>query len=309
MHVALTNMRAYTAFGDLDALWAALLAGTEPRPPVPIPPLPFGDGQRRYFATTKAMAPQAAPVRPLCAASDALIISNACVSGAQALIEAVDAITDNECESAEVLAGDVLTAFVQAGFRALEATSPTTARPFDAGRDGLTLGEAACAVTLRANGDGPRVLAYGCSNDANHISGPSRDGAGLALAIRRAMHGIDRRSIHAICAHGTATRYNDAMEARAYHTIFGDNVPPVFGIKGSLGHTLGAAGLLEIIISAKVAETGLIPPTFGYAKGETDFPLDVVHGEPRRIQPGCVLSTNSGFGGMNTAVIIGPGGA
>jgi 3-oxoacyl-[acyl-carrier-protein] synthase II len=155
----------------------------------------------------------------------------------------------------------------------------------------------------------PRIISYGCSNDANHISGPSRDGGGLALAIERALVGVDRREIRAICAHGTATQYNDAMEARAFHTVFGGSPPPVFGIKGAIGHTLGAAGLIEVIISAKVAVEGVIPPTTGFEQGETDFPLDVVHGKPRKIKPGLVLTTNSGFGGMNTAIIVGPGSA
>jgi len=265
-----------------------------------------------FVATTKGFARDEEPVQPLneMAPSPLTIVSNACSSGSQALIEAVDALEDDDCDAAVVAAGDAITSFIARGFESLLAVSETTARPFDRNRDGLTLGSARASVLLQRRGwrkKHPCVYAYGCSNDANHISGPSRDGSGLALAIERALDGIDRSEIRAICAHGTATEYNDAMEARAFHTVFNSNPPPVFGIKGAIGHTLGAAGLIEVIVSALVATEGLIPPTVGFEHGEEDYPLDVVHGEPRKIKPGYVLTTNSGFGGMNTAIIVGPG--
>lgn len=237
-------------------------------------------------------------------------VSNACVSGAQAVIEAAELIQDGDADRALVVGADGVTPFVAQGFHALQGVSPTGARPFDATRDGLSLGEAGAACVLRRTGDSPhapRLLGWGASNDANHISGPSRDGSGLALAIDRALKGVDRSKVVAICGHGTGTVYNDAMEARAFHTVFGPRVPPVFGIKGAMGHTLGAAGLIEVLLSAHVATTGLIPPTAGFARGDADFPLDVVHGKPRQAEPGLVLTTNSGFGGMNTAILVAPG--
>jgi 3-oxoacyl-(acyl-carrier-protein) synthase len=267
---------------------------------------------REFFATTKGL-PRKSPVQPLFAAvmdTPSTIISNACVSGAQAIIEAAEAIADGDCGLATVYAGDAITEFIESGFRALQAVASDVARPFDHKRDGLSLGTAAATVWLRTpetQSKDARIISYGCSNDANHISGPSRDGSGLALAIERALDGIDRSEIRAICAHGTATEYNDAMEARAFHKVFGGHPPPVFGIKGAIGHTLGAAGLIEVIVSALVATQGLIPPTVGFEQGDEDFPLDVVHGEPRKMEPGYVLTTNSGFGGMNTAIVIGPG--
>lgn len=237
-------------------------------------------------------------------------VSNACVSSAQALIDGAELLQDGRCEQCVVIGYDAVTPFVAQGFRSLEADSALPARPFDRRRDGLSLGEAACAVVLRRAGDVPagRVLArisgWGASNDANHISGPSRDGAGLALAIERALAGLDKSRVRAICAHGTATRYNDAMEARAFHAAFGGSPPPVFGIKGAIGHTLGAAGLLEAIVSAHALRRGLVPPTVGFAEGEPEFVLDVVHGKPRPIKAGMLLTTNSGFGGMNTAIVL-----
>lgn len=236
-------------------------------------------------------------------------ISNACVSSAQAVIEAAESLQDGDLARALVAGADGVTSFVAQGFHALQGVSPTGARPFDATRDGLSLGEAGAACVLvpaQAAPGAPRLVGWGASNDANHISGPSRDGSGLALAMERALAGIDPSSITAICGHGTGTVYNDAMEARAFHAVFGPRVPPVFGIKGSIGHTLGAAGLIEVIVSATVATTGLVPPTVGFSRGETEFALDVVHGAPRQLAPGLVLTTNSGFGGMNTALVIAP---
>ncbi|MCG3182740.1 MAG: hypothetical protein ICCCNLDF_00806 [Planctomycetes bacterium] len=275
--------------------------------------LPERQEQQRlshFYATTKALAEEdsVSPLAPIDFAFPTTIVSNACVSGAQAVIEAIDSLVDGDCDVAVVTASDVITGFVTAGFQSLQAMATGNALPFDQRRNGLTLGSAWAEVILtRPKSGAPRIISYGCSNDANHISGPSRDGSGLALAIERALVGIDRSEIRAICAHGTATVYNDAMEARAFHTVFGGNPPPVFGIKGAIGHTLGAAGLIEVIISALVATEGVIPPTVGFEHGEDEFPLDVVHGQPRKIKPGYVLTTNSGFGGMNTAIIVGPG--
>ncbi len=233
------------------------------------------------------------------------VISNACVSGAQALIEGAELVIDGDADAALVIGVDGLTPFVAQGFHALQGDSPAGAKPFDASRDGLTLGEAGAGVVLRRDGPGARVLSWGCSNDANHISGPSRDGSGLALAIERALAGIDRSSIVAICGHGTGTLYNDMMEAQAFRRVFGGAPPPVFGIKGCIGHTLGAAGLIEVIVSARVAIEGIAPPTAGFERGGNEYPLDVIHGEPREVGRGLVLTTNSGFGGMNTAVVVG----
>jgi 3-oxoacyl-(acyl-carrier-protein) synthase len=149
------------------------------------------------------------------------------------------------------------------------------------------------------------LVSWGSSDDANHISGPSRDGSGLALAIERALEGLDRSRVVALCAHGTATRFNDAMEAHAFHRVFGETVPPVFSIKGNIGHSCGAAALIELIVSAQAALNGLVPPTAGFERQGADEPrLDVVHMQPRKIGRGYVVSTNSGFGGINTALVV-----
>nr|MBP9891581.1 hypothetical protein [Planctomycetota bacterium] len=235
-----------------------------------------------------------------------LAVSTACCSGAQAIIEAAEMLEDGDCDEAVVIGADSLSLFIEHGFGALQAISKTGARPFDAARDGLTLGEAGAAVVLSRNsGSGARLVGWGGSNDANHISGPCRDGSGLALAIERALTGLDKSRVAAICAHGTATRFNDAMEAHAFKSVFGENIPPVFSIKGNVGHTLGAAGVLELIVSVQCAQQGQAPPTAGFERQSQDEPkLDVVHMKPRLLERGYVVSTNSGFGGMNTALIV-----
>lgn len=248
--------------------------------------------------------------RRLGIAGRVLATSTACASGSFAAIEAAELLEDGDVEEALVVGADALSLFIEHGFGSLKAVSLAGARPFDASRDGLTLGEAGAAVRLSLRAHGGmlgRLVSFGASNDANHISGPSRDGLGLALAIQRCLKGQDAGRIKAICAHGTATRYNDAMEAHAFHRVFGRRIPPVFSIKGNIGHTLGAAGVVELLVSALVAGRGVIPRTAGFTGQAADEPsLDVVHGGPREVGPGLVLSTNSGFGGMNTALLVGP---
>lgn len=320
--IILRDMDASTPLGGLALFWTELTGGspselaqqsmhaaapasaTRKTPP---------DRFATYLATTKGLPfDPKDPIQPISFAGGGqkTVVSNACVSGAQAVIEAVDALRDEDCDLALVHGQDLITGFIEAGFKSLQAMADVTAKPFDLRRNGLTLDSATARAVLEFVDDPapfPTFVSYGCSNDANHISGPSRDGSGLALAIERALDGIDRSDIRAICAHGTATQYNDAMEARAFHKVFDGSPPPVFGIKGAIGHTLGAAGLIEVIVSALVATEGIIPPTVGFEQGELDFPLDVVHGEPRKVEPGYVLTTNSGFGGMNTAIVVGPG--
>lgn len=330
--IAIKTSDMITPFGDEAATWNALLAGRCAIENGYAETWPGSDGRGRmfdfiektsaifplesegsaafYIGTTKAGADEANPVKSLSTEQmpSGAIISNACVSGAQAVIEAVDALDDGDTDVACVQGFDWLTGFIKDGFKSLQALSATSAKPFDKQRDGLSLGESgAVARLVRATdaSDAPRIVSYGCSNDATHISRPAHDGSGLALAIERALLGIDVSRIIAICAHGTGTFYNDAMEAKAYRAVFADKCPPVFSIKGAIGHTLGASALIEILISARVASSGLIPPTVGLSEVGED--LDMVFGMPRSVSSGLVLTTNSGFGGMNTAIVVAPG--
>src|SRR5436309_3591481 len=217
-------------------------------------------------------------------------VSLACVSGLLALQQGAKLIQRGAADAVLVVGVDHLSAFVLAGFSALKALDPLGCRPFDRDRCGLSPGEAGAAIVLVRSGTvastvatkfrhsavatipsppEPRTLSgleervrerrpfpavvirgWGSSNDANHMTGPSRDGAGLALAIRSALNSaqLQPEAIDWVNAHGTATPFNDAMEFQALRNVFGAACPPFNGFKGMVGHTLGAAGVLETIL-------------------------------------------------------------
>ncbi len=242
------------------------------------------------------------------------LVAAACASSTVALALAAEDVARGRCPAALVVAGDAVTEFVFAGFASLLALDPEGARPFDRQRRGLTLGEAAAVALVmdgrRARREGRAVLGnltgWGASCDANHMTGPAQDGAGLARAVRSA---LDRArqplaGIASICAHGTGTSFNDAMELRAFRSVFGPAPPPVYSVKGALGHSLGAAGLVEVIVALESLRRGEIPPTVNLREPDADA-LAVVSAE-LRAQPreAAVLSTNSGFGGINSAVVL-----
>jgi 3-oxoacyl-(acyl-carrier-protein) synthase len=147
---------------------------------------------------------------------------------------------------------------------------------------------------------------WGSSNDANHMTGPSRDGAGLAQAIHAAMSAarLQPEQIDYVNAHGTGTPYNDAMESTALRTIFGQTTPPISGIKGMIGHTLGAAGVIETIACVLAMQGKFLPGTTRLNNVAEGFPANLVK-EPRtatRIDH--ILKLNTGFGGVNGALIL-----
>ena len=219
-----------------------------------------------------------------------------------------------------VLAGgaDALSAFVFSGFDALRALSPTAARPFDAARDGLTLGEGAAFLLLEdeetAVRRGATVLAwltgYGSAADAFHVTRPRPDGAGVARAARAALASAGRADsdVGFVSAHGTGTVFNDAMEEAALAHVLGPRAGsvPVHGLKGAIGHTLGAAGALEAVLCALVLAAETVPPTAGHRTSREGSPLLVVSGGP--IRPAgrvdVALSTSAAFSGTNAALVM-----
>ena len=209
-----------------------------------------------------------------------------------------------------VVGVDCLSEFVVSGFTALKALDPQGCRPFDRDRSGLSAGEAGAAVVLLRGelcaGSTVSVRAFGGSNDANHLTGPSRDGSGLAQAIRAALTAakLSPSEIDFVHAHGTGTGYNDAMESLALKTIFGEACPPVSGAKGMLGHTLGAAGVVETICCVLAMQDGFLPGTPRLGQAAEGTPPGLVR-EPRsaaRLKN--VLKLNTGFGGLNGALIL-----
>jgi 3-oxoacyl-(acyl-carrier-protein) synthase len=237
-------------------------------------------------------------------------VSVACVSGLVAIAQGAKLIQRGAADAVLVVGVDHLSAFVMAGFSALKAMDPNGCRPFDRERRGLSPGEAGAAIVLMraASLANPAITirGWGGSNDANHMTGPTRDGSGLALAMRAAlgMAGLQPQEIDYVNAHGTGTNYNDAMEAAALRAVFGEGCPPVSGAKGMLGHTLGAAGVVETILCVLAMQERILPGTPRLNVTAEDAPPDALK-EPRPVaRLGHVLKLNTGFGGVNGALIL-----
>ena len=238
-----------------------------------------------------------------------LVISNACISGVSALVVALRLIRRGDYRRMVVAGGDMLTDFVVSGFHAFKSVSPTLCRPYDRDRDGLTMGEACGAMLLTADRKeavSPVVeLAGGAvSDDANHISGPSRTGDGLWFAIRQALaeSGVSPSGVGFINAHGTATVYNDEMESKAIG-LAGLSEVPLTSLKPYFGHTLGAAGVIETIVCAAQLRRGTIYGTLGFEHSGVPCPVQV-SARHRKSEATVCLKTASGFGGCNAALVL-----
>ena len=233
-----------------------------------------------------------------------VVVSNACISGLTALITGKRMIDAGQYKHVVVAGADVISAFVFSGFNAFQAVSPAPCKPYDSQRNGVTLGEAAATIVLSAEGDDIRLMGGAGSNDANHISGPSRTGRELNIAMNKAITdaGIETADIDFISAHGTATLYNDEMEAKAI-SLAGLLKVPVNSMKGYYGHTLGAAGILESVIAVQSMKTDIILPTLGFTELGVSEPIAVSATIQNKKIKHC-LKTASGFGGCNAAVIF-----
>lgn len=227
------------------------------------------------------------------------VVSNACISGVAGLILARRMLLRGECDRVVVVGADVVSPFIVSGFESFKSLSASPCRPFDASRDGLSLGEAASTIILERKNAGINLTGGAITNDANHISGPSRTGEGLYRAIRRTLQG-ERPDM--ISAHGTATLYNDESESLALSRAGLEGIP-VNSMKGVYGHTLGAAGVLETALSAEAMKSSVLPGTRGFAfhgvSGKIRVSRDNYHGSLRS-----ALKTASGFGGCNAALLL-----
>lgn len=267
---------------------------------------PCSDAARRHLQADLLAADLAAAHG---AAGPVQCVSVACVSGLIAIQQGAKLIQRGAADAVLVVGVDHLSAFVVAGFSALKALDPTGCRPFDRDRCGLSPGEAGAAIVLVRGEGATTIRGWGGSNDANHLTGPSRDGSGLALAIHRALAAaqLQPQDIDYVNAHGTGTPYNDAMESLALHTVFGDAGPPVSASKGMLGHTLGAAGVIETILCVLAMQDRLLPGTPRLSVAADGAPASLVH-EPRpAARLDHILKLNTGFGGINGALILGHG--
>ncbi|MDR0687146.1 MAG: beta-ketoacyl synthase [Prevotellaceae bacterium] len=240
-------------------------------------------------------------------ANEPLVVSNACISGACAQIAAMRELETGAYSYAVVVGVEMLSKFIVSGFQSLKALSPEMCRPFDVDRAGLNLGEAAAAIIYRRTDGkeeaGEALLLHGAiRNDANHISGPSRTGEGCLRALQILLQEVAPGDLAFINAHGTATAYNDSMEAVALASA-GLSAVSVNSLKGYFGHTLGAAGVLESIISAHALANEAVLPTHGFKCGEKERPLNVVD-KITHTEKTFFIKMLSGFGGCNAALLF-----
>ncbi|MFV0475482.1 MAG: beta-ketoacyl-ACP synthase [Pikeienuella sp.] len=232
-------------------------------------------------------------------------VSTACSSSAKALVDAVQMVELGLCDAVLTGGVDSLCLTSLNGFEALQLISRQPCRPCDETRDGVTIGEAAALMLVERDAtEGVRVAGYGESSDGAHMSTPPADGAGAAAAMRAALAsaGLAPGDIDYVNMHGTATPLNDASESAAIVAALGRDVP-VASLKGAVGHTLGAAGALEIVLCAIALEEGLAPGTVGMSRADPALECNML-GAPRAADLTHVMSNAFGFGGSNCSVVL-----
>jgi len=239
--------------------------------------------------------------------NEPIVVSNACISGIMAILTGMRLIQSGQYENVVVAGADIITKFILSGFQSFNAVSYVPCKPFDINRAGITLGEGAATVILSSKSkSNSRIKVSGgaISNDANHISAPSRTGEELGYAIKKAMSLAVVRAdeIDFISAHGTATDYNDEMEAKAI-SFAGLEKVPTNSLKGYFGHTLGAAGLIESIIAIQSLKENLFIPTLGFEQLGVSTPVNINKTLLAGNFKTCV-KTASGFGGCNGALVF-----
>jgi 3-oxoacyl-[acyl-carrier-protein] synthase-1 len=236
-------------------------------------------------------------------------ISTACSSSAKALGAAQRLIAAGFCDAVLAAGVDTLCRLTLRGFHSLDLISPEPCAPMDTHRRGINIGEGAGLLLLEKSGPGhahrPHLLAVGESSDAHHMSAPHPQGAGAAAAMRQALDfaGVAADAVDYVNLHATGTVLNDAAEARAIAGVFPGGVP-CSGVKGILGHTLGAAGAVETIVSLLALERGFLPGTRGLREPDPECTGSVLI-EPRfGVCLRHVLSNAFGFGGNNASVLL-----
>ena len=248
-----------------------------------------------------------------------LVVCNACISGVAALVTAQRLLMAGLYDTIIVTGCDIISHFIVSGFQSLKALSPEPCRPFDIDRIGMNLGEAAATIILTngeglmVNGEGLMVNGYwllvsdqwsmvsgAIRNDAYHTSSPSPKGDGCASAIRYVIDGTDPRSLSAVNAHGTATLFNDQMESVALAAT-GLSQTPTNSLKGYFGHTLGASGILETIITMHSVASGELPATRGFSESGVSGKM-TLSASPMAVSGHSFVKVISGFGGCNAAL-------
>ena len=240
------------------------------------------------------------------------VIANACASGTNAIGHAFDCVRSGKYQ--RVLTGgyDAISELVFVGFDSLQAATAEKCRPFDAQRTGMVLGEGAAVLALEnfesAQARGAKILAevvgYGLSTDNHHLTQPDPSGSGARAAMERALQSaaLPASAVDYINAHGTATAFNDAAEGKAIAELFGR--VPVSSTKGMMGHSLGAAGAIEAVISILALRDQFLPPNINFRAANPALDLDIVANTARDATVRTVLSNSFGFGGTNASIIL-----
>lgn len=305
-----TGIVVATVKGNISALEGRCGSG---------PFLPSDDDKVLFSSMTSCISEFSGVREP-----DIRIISNACISGVSAIVAARRMLLVGDYDMVIVVGADTQNRFITSGFASFKSLSQELCRPYDESRCGLNLGEAAGAIALTSmpvrwscglDGESGYVTIDGgaVSDDANHISGPSRTGDGLFFAMRNAMKeaGVNAAGIDLLQMHGTATAYNDEMESKAA-CLAGVQDVPLQSLKPYFGHTMGASGVIETIIAAAEIQEGIITGTKGYEKSGVRLNVsasnrlitrNLVMSSPAGKINHC-LKTASGFGGTNAAVLL-----
>ena len=238
-------------------------------------------------------------------ASDVIVCCNACISGISAQVLADRLISAGKYDNAVVCGADCVTAFCAAGFLSFKSLSPEPCRPFDIDRLGLNLGDGAATIVFTKDDsplEGRWHFVDSClDNDAYHLSAPSPTGSGALKALQRVMDGRDKDGLAFVNAHGTATMFNDQMESVAIQKAGLSDVP-LTALKGWYGHTFGASGVIEAVISMMAVENGVVLPVKGFSEigvsGKINISSELRHTDKRSF-----LKMISGFGGCNGAAL------
>jgi 3-oxoacyl-[acyl-carrier-protein] synthase II len=270
-------------------------------------------GRRRARASTVLQQPTSGPsdavARVLGLGGGAVSNATACASAGAAIGMAADYLRSGHADVALAGGSDALCRLTYSGFNVLQAVDPEPCSPFGATRKGITLGEGAGYLVLERWDDavarGATILAeltgYGASCDAHHPTAPLEDGAGAEAAMRGAMSEAKLTTVDYVNAHGTGTLLNDSAETKAIIAALGTEVP-VSSSKSYFGHTLGASGAIEAVVTVLALQHQIAPPTLRLHESAADCPLDYIPHTPRAMSMTDVLSNTFGFGGSNVSL-------
>lgn len=236
-----------------------------------------------------------------------IVLSNACISGVLAIIIAKRFIEQGAYDNVLVCGGDILSEFTVSGFKSFNAMSSEPSKPFDANRVGINLGEAVSTILITnkkelATPYNTQIISGASANDANHISGPSRTGDGLFQCVTQVLKNSSTSDIGFISAHGTATPFNDEMESIAFDRA-GLSTIPVNSLKGYYGHTLGAAGVLETVLSLESMKYQRLIKSEGYQTKGVSGNIKIIESHQDK-SFASFIKTASGFGGCNAAALF-----